>query len=83
VRYRNRGSYKTSKDDYVSNKTRSYHGFAIRNYNSFAPLLDTKCYKCNNYRHIAHDSRISIIKSPEQNKEEDVLTNHREEYTRV
>jgi hypothetical protein len=83
VRDRNRGSYKTSKDDYVSNKTRSSHGFANINYNSFSPLLDIECYKCNNYGHIAHDCRSNMIKSPKQNKEEDVLTKHREEYTRV
>ena len=40
VRDRNMGSYKTSKDDYVRNKTRISHGFANKNYNSFAPLLD-------------------------------------------
>jgi hypothetical protein len=40
VRKINRGSYKTSKNDYVSNKTRISHGFANINYNSFSPLLD-------------------------------------------
>jgi hypothetical protein len=85
VRNINRGPYKTSKDDYVSNKTISSHGFANINYNSFAPLLDydIECYKCNNYGHIARDCRSNIIKSPKQNREEDVLTKHREEYTRV
>jgi hypothetical protein len=48
VRNRNRGSYKTSKDDYVSNKTRSFHGFAKINCNSFSHLLDIEFYKCNN-----------------------------------
>jgi hypothetical protein len=43
----NRGSYKTSKDDYVRNKTIISHGFANRNYNSFSPLLDynIECHK--------------------------------------
>ena len=47
VRDINRCSYKTSKNDYVSNKTRSSHGFVDRNHNSFAPLLDynIECYK--------------------------------------
>jgi hypothetical protein len=47
VRDINIGSYKTSKNDYVRNKTRSSHGFVDRNYNSFSPLLDynTECYK--------------------------------------
>jgi hypothetical protein len=69
----------------VSNKTRSSHGFVDINYNSFAPLLDynTECYKCNNYGHKAHDYRSNIIKYPKQNMEEDVLTKHREEYTKV
>jgi hypothetical protein len=54
VKDRNRGSYKTSKNDYVSNKTKSSHGFVDKNYNSFSPLLDynIKCYKFNNYGHI-------------------------------
>jgi hypothetical protein len=69
----------------VSNKTKISHGFVDRNYNSFSPLLDynIECYKCNNYGHIACDCRSNIIKSPKQNKEEDVLTKHREEYTKV
>jgi hypothetical protein len=69
----------------VSNKTRTSYGFAKRNYNSFAPLLDyhIECYNCNNYGHIKHDCRRNIIKSPKQNMEEDVLTKNREEYTRV
>jgi hypothetical protein len=85
VRDRNRGSYQTFKNDYVSNTTRSSHGFVDRNYNSFAPSLDydIECYNCNNYGHIEHDCRSSIIKSPKQNREEDVITKHREEYTRV
>jgi hypothetical protein len=41
VRNRNRGSYKTSKNNYVSNKTNNSHGFVDRNYNSFAPYLIT------------------------------------------
>jgi hypothetical protein len=47
MRDRNRGSYKTSKNDYVSNETRSSHGFVDKNYNSFASLLDynIECYK--------------------------------------
>jgi hypothetical protein len=40
VRNINRGPYKTSKHDYVRNKTISYHGFANKKYNSFSPLLD-------------------------------------------
>jgi hypothetical protein len=85
VRDRNRGSYKTSKDDYVSNKTRSSHGFANKNYNSFSPLLDynIECYKCNNYGHIAHYCRSNIVGPPKQNKEEDVLSKHKEEYSKV
>jgi hypothetical protein len=69
----NKGSYKTIKNDYVSNKTRISHGFLDRNYNSFAPLLDynVECYKCNKYGHITHDYRSNII-----NKEEDVLAKH-------
>jgi hypothetical protein len=80
VRDINRGFYKTAKNDYVSNKTRSSHGLDDRNYNSFAPLLDynVECYKCNNYRHIARDCRSSIIKT-----EEYVLAKHKEEYTKV
>jgi hypothetical protein len=64
----------------VSNKTRSSHGFVDRNYNLFAPLLDYNIerYKCNNYGHINN-----IRKSPKQIMEEDVLTKHREEYTKV
>jgi hypothetical protein len=85
VRDRNIGSYKTSKNDYVSNETRSSHRFFDRNYNSFSPLLDynVESYKCNNYRHIEDDCRSSIIKSPKQHREEDVLTKHREESTKV
>jgi hypothetical protein len=50
----NRGSYNTSKDNYVSKKTKISRGFANRNYNSLAPILDynTECYKCNKYGHI-------------------------------
>jgi hypothetical protein len=33
VRNRNRGPYKTLKDDYVMKKNKSSHGFANRNYN--------------------------------------------------
>ena len=40
VRDINKGSYKTTKNYYVRNKTRSSHGFVDRNYNSFYPLLD-------------------------------------------
>jgi hypothetical protein len=40
VRDINRGSYKTSKNNYVSNKTKISHGFVDINYNSFVPLLD-------------------------------------------
>jgi hypothetical protein len=40
VRDINRGSYKTVNNDFVSNKTKSSHGFVDRNYNSFSPLLD-------------------------------------------
>jgi hypothetical protein len=85
VKKRNKGPYKTSKDGYVSNKIKSSHGFSNRNYNSFAPLLyyDIKFYKCNNYRYIEHDCRSNIIKSPKKNSEGDVLTKHREDYTRV
>jgi len=36
----NTGSYKTTKNDYVSKKPRSSHGFVDGNYNSFAPLID-------------------------------------------
>jgi hypothetical protein len=70
VRYRNIGSYKTSKNDYVIFKTISYHGFVDRNYNSFSPLLDynIECYKCNKYGHIAHDCIRNIINSPKQYK---------------
>jgi hypothetical protein len=59
--------------------------FANINCTLFAHLLvyNTEFYKCNNYRHIARDYRSSIRKSPKQNREEDVLTKHREEYTRV
>jgi hypothetical protein len=80
VRDINRGSYKTSMNDYVRKKTRSSHGFVDRNYNSFAPLLDynIECYKCNNYGHIARDYRSIIIKYPKQNMEEYFLTKHRE-----
>jgi hypothetical protein len=47
VRDINKGSYKTTKNDYVSNKTRSSHGFVDRNYNLFSPILDynVECYK--------------------------------------
>jgi hypothetical protein len=57
VRNRNTGPYTTSKDDYMSNKTRSSHGFTNRNYNSFAHILDydIESYKYNNYGHIARD----------------------------
>jgi hypothetical protein len=56
--------YKTTKNDYVSNKTRISHGFIDRNYNSFAPLLDynVECYNCNNYVHITRDRRSNTIK---------------------
>jgi hypothetical protein len=85
MRDRNRGSYKTSKNYHVRNETKSSHWFVDKNYNSFSPLLyyNTKCYKYNNYGHKAHDCRSNIIKFPKQNKEEDVLTKHREEYTKV
>jgi hypothetical protein len=85
VRNKNRGTYKTSKDHYVSNKTLSSHGFDNINYNSFAPLLDydTEFHKSNNYGHITRECRSNIIKSPKKNKEEDVLTKHREGNTRV
>jgi hypothetical protein len=83
VRDINRGSYKTSKDEYLGNKTKNSHGFTNINYNSFVPLLDTECYKYNNYEHISHECRRNTIKSPKQNREGDVLTKHREEYTRV
>ena len=71
VRDRNRDSCKTSKNDYVSNKTRSSHGFVDRNYNSFSPLLDynTECYKWNNYGNIARDYKRIIIKFHRQNRE--------------
>jgi hypothetical protein len=85
VRDRNGGSYKTSKNDYVRNKTITSCGFVDRNYNSFAPLLDynIKCYKCNNYENISCDFRNNIINYPKQNREEDVLTKNREEFTKV
>jgi hypothetical protein len=79
VRNINRGPYKTLKVDYMSNKTRSSHGFANINYNSFSPLLDynTKCYKSNNYGHIERDYRRNMTKSPKQNKEQYVLSKHK------
>ena len=85
MRDRNRDSYKTSKNDYVSNRTKISHGFIDRNYISFAPLLDynTDFYKCNNYGHITRDYRSNMIKSPKKNGEAYGLTKHREEYTRV
>ena len=81
----NRGPNKTSKDDNVSNKTMSSHGFANRNYTSFSPLIDydTECYKCNNYGYIEHDCKSRITKYPKNYMEEYVLTKHREEYTKV
>jgi hypothetical protein len=78
VRYRNKGSYKTSKDYYVSTQTKSSHGFSKVNYNSFSPPLDIKCYECNNYGNMACDYR-NIITCPKQNKEEYSLIKHREE----
>jgi hypothetical protein len=47
VRDINRGSYKTSKNDYVMNKTKSSCGFVDRNCNLFDPLIDynIECYK--------------------------------------
>jgi hypothetical protein len=85
VRDINIGSYTTLNNDYVINKTKSSHRFVDRNYNSFFPLLDynTKFYKCNNYGNIAHDYRRNIIKSSKQNREGDVLTKNKEEYTNV
>jgi hypothetical protein len=85
VRNKNRGSYNTSKDDYVSNKTKISHEFTNINYNSFAPLIDynTECYKCKNYGHIECYCRSSIVRPIKQNKEEDFLTKHREEYSKV
>jgi hypothetical protein len=85
VREINIYSYRTKNNDYVRNKTKSFHGFVDRNNNSFSSLLDynTKSYKWNNYGHIECDYISSIIKYPKQNRKEDVLTKHREEYTRV
>lgn len=85
MRDRNRGSYKASKNEYVSNKTKISHGFDDGNYNSFSPLLDynIEFYNCNNYGHIKRDYRSSIINSPKKDKEEDVLSHHREEYIKV
>jgi hypothetical protein len=83
VSNRNIISYKISKDDYVRNKTRSYHGFDNKNYNSFSHILDIECHKCNNYKHIAHDYRSNMIKSAKQNKQEYVISKRREENTRV
>jgi hypothetical protein len=75
----------TSKDNYVRNTARSSHGFSNINYNLFAHVLDcdTKCYKYNNYGHLACDCKSNVINSPKQNREEYVLTKYREEYTRV
>jgi len=70
---RNRVSYKTSKNDYVSNKTKTSHRFVDRNYYSFSLVFD----------YTRHDYRSSIIMSPKQNREEDVITKHREQYTNV
>jgi hypothetical protein len=80
----NRGFYKTSKNGYVNNIIKSFHGFVDRNYNSFGPLHDynTECCKCNNYGHITRDCRSNIIMSPKQNRE-DVPTKHKEEYTKA
>jgi hypothetical protein len=85
MRDRDRGSYKTLKDDYVSNKNKIYHGFANINYDSFVPLLDynIECYNFHNYGHIGHYCRRSIVGPPKQNKEEYVLTKHIEEYSKV
>jgi hypothetical protein len=69
----------------VSNKTKISNALVDRNYNSFSPLLDynVECYKCNNYGHITRGYRSNIINSPKQNMEEDALTKHKEEYTKV
>jgi hypothetical protein len=71
VRDRNRGSYNTSENDYVINKTKISHGFVDRNYNSFSPLLDynTEFYKRKNYGNISCDYRRNITRYPKQNKE--------------
>jgi hypothetical protein len=68
VRNKNIGPYNTSKDDYMRDKTRSSLRFTNKNYNSFSPLLDydTKCYKCNNYGHIACEFRSGILNSPKK-----------------
>jgi hypothetical protein len=79
VRDINRGSYKTSNDDYVSNKNRISHGFSNINYNSFSPILDcnNECFKCNKYGHIACYCRSNIVGPPKQNREEDVLSKNK------
>jgi hypothetical protein len=57
---RSRDIYKTTRNDYISNKTTQE--FVDINYNPFAPLMNSnvECYKCNNFGHKAHECRSRL-----------------------
>jgi hypothetical protein len=79
---KSRNIYKTTINDYVSNKTTQE--FVDINYNPFSPLVSSnvECYKCNNFGHKAHECR-SILESTRQNMNEKYSTKHEKENTRV
>jgi hypothetical protein len=79
---RSRDIYKTTRNDYISNKTTQE--FADINYNPFSPLMNSniECYKCNNFGHKAHECRRRL-ESMRQNMKEKYFTKHEEENTRV
>lgn len=53
---------------------RIFNENAIKIYNPFCPLLDhVECFLFNNFGHKAYDFRASILRPPNQSREEDII----------